>query len=54
MISAVISASSVEALAKGSALHDGVAAETAISRKERKYPGCEVFALPVEAIKLQL
>ena len=45
----VVSALSVEALAKGSALHDGVAANLATSRKERKYAGCEVYAFPIEA-----
>ena len=44
----VVSALSVEALAKGSALNDGVAAGLATSRKERKYSGCEVYAFPVE------
>ena len=46
----VVSAQSVEALSKGSALHDGVAAELATSRKERKYAGCEVYAFPIETL----
>ena len=45
----VVSALSVEALAKGSALRDETAADLATSQKARKYPGCEVYAFPIEA-----
>ena len=44
----VISPLSQEALAKGSALHDGVAADLAARGKVRKYPGTEVFPFPIE------
>ena len=45
----VVSALSLEALARGSALHEGTAARLASTRKEKKYSICEVYALPVEA-----
>ena len=45
---AVVPALSQEALAKGSALKEGVAATLAAKRKVDKYPGCVVFPFPVE------
>ena len=44
----VVSALSVEALSKGSALHDGIAASIASGRKHSKCPNCRLFPFPVE------
>ena len=44
----VVSALSVEALARGLALRDGVAADLAATKKEQRYPHCRAWAFPVE------
>ena len=44
----VVSALSVEALSKGSALREGVAAGIAAAKKVAKYPGCATYPFPVE------
>ena len=44
----VVSALSVEALAKGSALRDGTAAGLAARDKVSRYPNCRVWPFPVE------
>ena len=44
----VVSALTIEAIAKGSALRDGVASDIAAQRKEQKYSNCVTWAFAVE------
>ena len=44
----VVSALSVESIARGSALRDGAAADVASARKESRYPNCKVVGFAVE------
>ena len=44
----VASALSQEALSRGSALKDGIAAKIAADRKLAKYPGCATYPFPIE------
>ena len=39
---------SVDALARGSASRDGVAAEITAGRKGRRYNGCSIWLFPIE------